>query len=109
MSRSVIKILGLVFLVFVSGCANIIIPNYIQDQNPYTKTFYAPFEKVHELTIRAIEDAGWAVQEEADPALFERGRELVDSGRQQTLVFTKIRQFSFSLEQLRKKGHRLLL
>jgi len=85
-----------IFLVFtLSGCASINIPNYIQDKHPKQKTFYATYDQVYNATTKALNDLGWSIETESDPALFERERESQDSSRQQTLIFTDIHQFSF--------------
>ena len=91
------KILGALLLLAFCGCTSINVPNYIQDKYPYKKMFYAPFDRVYPATVKALEDSGWTVEEETDPALFELGREVDANGVKQTLVFTKIRQFSFFL------------
>ena len=81
-------------LLSLIGCANITIPNYIQDKNPYERTFYAQFDKVREVLTEAFEESGWTIEKESDPALFERERGL-ENGNKQTLIFTEIRQTSF--------------
>ena len=90
------KFLIIVLLAVLSGCASVNVPSYIQDKYPYKRTFYAPFDKIHELTVRALENSGWTVHKESDPALFEQGREIGVDGLKQTLVFTKISAPSFT-------------
>ena len=51
------KFLWVVLLLSFTGCVSINIPNYIQDRNPYKKTFYGPFDKVQEAITKAFEDA----------------------------------------------------
>ena len=89
------KFLAMILLFTISGCASINIPNYIQDKFPYKQTYYAPFSTVHENAVKTLEDLGWTIEKESDPALFERARDIDNNGREQTLVFTEIRQFSF--------------
>jgi hypothetical protein len=85
----------MILLFTISGCASVNIPNYIHDKFPYKQTYYAPFSTVHENAVKTLEDLGWKIEKESDPALFERGRDIGNNGREQTLVFTEIRQFSF--------------
>ncbi len=89
------KVLSVLLLLTFSGCASVSIPNYIHDKHPKLQTFYVSFDLVHAATLKALDDLGWTVENESDPALFERGRESKDSNRQQTLIFTNIRQFLF--------------
>ena len=89
------KILSILLLLSLAGCASITIPNYIHDKHPQLKTFYAPFDQVHAATLKALGDLGWKIEKEADPALYERGRQFQDISRQQILIFTDINQFSF--------------
>ncbi len=76
------------------GCANVMIPSYIRDKNPYQKAFYASFNKTRTATIGTLKNAGWAIEKEVEPKLFERERALDEKNRQ-TLLFTEIRQASF--------------
>ena len=89
------KFLSILLILFLAGCASITIPNYIHDKHPISKTFYAPYDQVHTVTLKALSDLGWNVEKEADPALYERGRQFQDTSRQQTLIFTDINQLSF--------------
>jgi hypothetical protein len=88
------NILSVFLLVTLVGCATVTIPNYIQDDNPYKRTFYADFDKVRQTTVQTLEEMGWVLDKESDPSVFEQGRSSQVSG-QQTLLFTKIRQTSF--------------
>ena len=88
------KLLALIVLSSIIGCASVSVPNYIKDEHPYRKIFYASFDDVHAATVQALESSGWPVKNEADPALFETQREV--SGRQ-TLIFTKLREASFGV------------
>lgn len=88
-SSLIILILALV------GCASVVIPNYIQDVNPYKKKFYGKFDEVLGATTKTLEDFGWIISNTADPAVFERNRKLEDSADQQTLILTEMRQTAF--------------
>jgi len=76
------------------GCTSIIIPNYIQDKNPYKKIFYASYDDSLKATLQTMEDLGWIVIETADPSVYERYRETVQEYAQQILIFTDLRQIS---------------
>jgi len=89
------KLLSIILLLSIGGCMSINIPNYIQDKSPYKQTYYASFNKVHESSIKALEDFGWTIEKESDPALFEHERGIGKNGQEQKLLFTKMRQFSF--------------
>jgi len=87
--------LSILLLLALVGCTSITIPNYIPDKHTNLQTFYASFDQVYAATIKALNGSGWTVESETDPAIFEREREIPDSSRQQTLIFTDIRQLSF--------------
>jgi len=87
------KILCVFLLLVLAGCASVSIPHYIQDKYPYKRTFYAQFNEVREIVMRAFERSGWAIEKESEPALFERESGL-RSGGKETLFFSKIRQTS---------------
>ena len=89
------RIIGVFLVLILSGCANINIPNYIQDKHPRHQTFYAAYDQVYDATTKALDDLGWVIEAESDPALFERERESQGSSRQQILIFTDIHQFPF--------------
>jgi len=89
------KFLNILLLLTLTGCASITIPNYIYDKHPKLKTFYAPYDQVHTATLKVLGDLGWKIEKETDPALYERGRQLHDTSRKQTLIFTDINQLSF--------------
>ena len=76
------------------GCANIMIPSYIQDRNPYQRTLYASFDTIYKVAVEAFDAAGWAIEKEVEPQLFERGRAL-EADDKQTLILMEIRQSYF--------------
>jgi hypothetical protein len=93
--RNMIKrFLSVILLLSLTGCVSINVPNYIQDKNPYKKTFYGPFDKVQEAITKAFEESGWAIEKESKPDLFERERALGNDSKQ-TLIFTEARRSSF--------------
>lgn len=82
-----------IVLTFLCGCANIVIPNYIRDNNPYKKIYYASFKEVRKAIVKSLEESGWGIEAESEPALFER--EWDRENGVQTLIFTETRQRSF--------------
>ncbi len=78
----------------LAGCASVTIPNYIRDEHPYRKTFYAPFDAVLDATVHALEDAGWKVAKTTEPSVFERNKETDVPGVRQILLFTDVRQMA---------------
>ena len=88
------KLLCCLLLLALIGCANIAIPSYIQDKYPYQRTLYAPFDKVYKTTIEVFNEAGWTIDREAEPMLFEQERSLGENSKQ-ILLFTEIRQSYF--------------
>jgi len=89
------RIVSVLLILTLAGCSSITIPNYIHDKHPNLKTFYSPYDQVHAATLKALGEFGWRIEKEADPALYERGRQFQDASRQQTLIFTDINQLSF--------------
>lgn len=89
------KIVSVFLILTLSGCASINIPSYITDKHPRQNTFYATYDQVYNATTKALNDLGWSIETESDPALFERERESQDSSHQQTLIFTDIHKISF--------------
>ena len=86
---------SILLLFALAGCASINVPNYVKDENPYKRLYYAPFAKVKDATERVLRNSGWVISQESDPALFELERSVGEGSGQQTLIFTEIRQFSF--------------
>ena len=83
----------LLFLSFI-GCASVTSPSYIQDKNPYKKVFYTQFDKTREAIKKTFKESGWTIEKEAKPAVFERERDS-ESGNNQILILTEVRQISF--------------
>lgn len=88
------KLLCCLLILPLVGCANIMIPSYIQDRSPYQRMFYGSFDKVYATTVEAFNVSGWAIEKEVEPQLFERERALGGDDKQ-TLLFTEIRHSYF--------------
>ena len=81
-----------IFLGILAGCASISIPNYIQDEHPYKKKFYARFDDVLKAASQTLTALGWEVDGTSDPSVFERQRAVADPLEKQVLLFSKLRQ-----------------
>ena len=84
-----------VSLFALAGCASVTIPNYIRDEHPYRKTFYASYDTVLDATVHALEDFGWKVAKTTEPSVFERNKDTDKPGVRQILLFTDVRQMAF--------------
>ena len=80
-----------------AGCASVTIRNYIREEHPYRKTFYAPYDAVLEATVQSLKDSGWEISKKTDPAVFERNRDQGDHQVKQVLLFTDVRQMALVL------------
>ena len=89
------NVLFFVSLFALIGCASVTIPNYIRDEHPYRKTFYASFDTVLDVTVHALEDSGWKVAKTTEPSVFERNKDMDKPGVKQILLFTNVRQMAF--------------
>lgn len=89
-----LKITSLCGLVFLLGCANVIIPNYIKDVHPYKEKFYADFDHVLEVTKETLAEMGWKVDNSSDPSVFEHSEFVETPGAKQILIYTDSRQTS---------------
>lgn len=84
-------------LALCSGCTTVTIPQYIQDEHPYPRKFYADFDKVLGAVAQALEDSGWQISKKADPATFEQNKSPGGEDIRQILIFTEVRQTSLIL------------
>lgn len=81
---------GLSFsLLFVSGCVTAKIPDYLTDKNSYKRQFFVTFEEALQATRTALEDLGWTIINQADPAVYEQTPTPL---MRQVILFTDIRQ-----------------
>ena len=88
------KFLFLLLILCFSGCMSVNMPHYIQDKNPYKKTFYSNFNDVLKTTLETLKELGWVLSKKVDPTVFERTTETNESQTNQILLFTEIRQTS---------------
>ena len=91
------KIVLIVCMAVLTGCSTIDIPQYLQDKNPYQKTFYKSFDKTLEATRQALAELGWKVAKETQPSVYERNRVVEEGEGQAILIFTDVRRTPFFL------------
>ena len=90
------RIIIILSLFLLSGCASVKVPGYIRDENPYKKKFYANFDDTLKITVRTLRDFGWDVEKTTNPSVFERSQ-VPDVKEKQVLLFTNIRSTSMFL------------
>ena len=79
-----------VILTTLAGCSTAnISPLYIQDKHPYVKTIVSNYNKTLLITKKVLEIEGWKIVKEADPTVYEKGRELDVPNAKQTLIFAQ--------------------
>jgi len=86
------KWLTILVCVFLTGCSTVDIPNYIKDDHPYNKIFYADYDTIVASTLESLNAAGWKVSKKTDPVIYEGSRVLDDPMGKQVLIFTNLRQ-----------------
>ena len=84
-------------LLCLTGCATVILPNYVPDKNPYKRRFYADYGATVAATKKAFESAGWSVLEEADPAVYERAWQINDPNTRHVLIMTKYKRSNYGV------------
>ncbi len=83
------SLICLLILITLTGCSVVNVSPYIQDKHPYTKTLLSNYNKILLVTKKTLEVEGWKIVKEADPAIYEKGRELDVSNAKQTLIFAQ--------------------
>ena len=84
-------VLGLL-LVVSSGCVTVKMPQYVNSENSYQKSFYADYDTTLNATIDALKKTGWKISKQAHPVVFEQSEISRDNKIQQVLIFTDVRQ-----------------
>lgn len=87
------KLICLLALLSLFGCASTIIPTYVVDKYPYKKTFLAGFDETLQATKDTFKEFGWTIARETHPSEYERGAAGQEQARQ-ILLLTEIRQTS---------------
>jgi hypothetical protein len=86
------RFLILLPIFILSGCLSMSMPGYISRvDHPYDRKFYAGFEKVVSSTMFVLKNKGWKIDSESDPALYERDDRYDNSGYQNLLIITRVR------------------
>lgn len=81
-----------ILLLGLGGCASISVPNYVKDEYPYKKTFYASFDETFEAVKEMFDEFHWKVSQTSDPKLYERNKTTaVDDTGKQVLIFSDLR------------------
>jgi len=86
------KIILLWMAICCIGCVTVNIPKYIKDESPYKKKFYASFEKTMLATTNVLEGLGWKVTGTANPANYDREKDIKNNNIKQTLIFVEVKQ-----------------
>lgn len=81
--------LFLFLLAIATSCSTVNVPPYIQDKHPYTKTLQSNYNKVLLTTKKILAQEKWTITKEADPTVYEKGKELDVSNAKQTLIFAR--------------------
>lgn len=83
--------LSISFLIlFLAGCSTTVIPEYLQERGPYSRRVYGDHPKILSAVKQSLEDMGWAIEKEADPADYEQAFEKNPQG-EQILIITGTR------------------
>jgi len=68
-------------------------PGYISRvDHPYDRKIYANFEQTTGAFILVLKKQGWIINEEANPAIYERDERYDNNGSQNLLIITDIRK-----------------
>ncbi len=59
-------------LFILTACSTLSIPEYVPDEHPYQRKYYATYERAVTVTKQALEQFGWKVVKEVDPSVYER-------------------------------------
>lgn len=95
--RSMIKHWTLiVVLTLFWGCSSTVkIPEYIQDIKPFTKTYFASYDKTFEATKSVLQDLGWTISALRDPLVFERNPSIDDPFIDKVMIVTEVKESGF--------------
>ena len=91
------KFLLFLLVIELTGCVSAKIPNYLNDKVPYKRDFYAGYDETLSAVKESLENLGWKIASEADPAVYEAQLLTGDADRKETLIFTNVRQTPFIL------------
>ena len=79
-----------ILILFVTGCASLQFPAYIQDKNPYTQKFYGEHDQIVAAVKKSLTDLGWPVDGVADPTTYEQ--RVPEPESENVLIYTQVRQ-----------------
>ena len=86
--------LGILSVVFLSGCVAATLPQYLSDKNPYKKEFFVGYDESVEAVKAALDELGWTVDGEGKPDVYERS---ISQSDKSVIIFSGIRQTPFFL------------
>jgi hypothetical protein len=87
--------LALAGLAAVAGCASVYIPNYLQNEHPYVRRYYAGFDQAKAVVTSTLKTFGWTVEEQLDPVVYEQRPD--DKSMKEVMLVTKTRPLPFFL------------
>ena len=73
------------------GCVSARIPQYLQDKNPYRKSFYTSFDQTYATTKKVLQELDWKIAGASDPDIYEQSLGKPSAPSQQILIFTEIK------------------
>ena len=82
------KVLSIAALFFLTGCVAATLPQYLSDKHPYKKEFFTAYDQSVEAVKASLEELGWKVKGEGDPAVYERQ---AAAGEKAVILFSEIR------------------
>ncbi len=81
--------IGIVSIVFLSGCVAAILPQYLSDKHPYKKEFFSDYAESVEAVKTALAELGWTIAGEGNLDVYERA---VTPNDKSVIIFSEIRQ-----------------
>jgi hypothetical protein len=80
-------------LIFLLGCSAVRIPNYIKADHPYIRKISGDYDAILLAIKEVLSKEGWQIQEEVNPAEYERHEGGEDQGKD-VLFFTEVKRYS---------------
>ena len=77
------------------GCSTVKIPEYIQDEQPYSRSYFADYSTTLSATKDVLTDLGWEIKELKDPSIFERNEAVDTPLLEKVLIITDVKENSF--------------
>ncbi len=87
------KLLTVVFLLLLTGCSSVRIPDYIKADHPYVRKFSGDYDTIVSVVKDVLYKQGWLIQQEVNPSEYER-REGGEDQARDVLLFSEIKKHS---------------